>query len=309
MLALYNFPVSAPINDITTAIPHKDATIPLGFTKTYAATRARWRRLREQGKLPKLEAPVPARRKLSVFAPTYYAGGSGDWAICARYAETFGVKTCFTAAAANSCSSDSSKCDHIVNVMYQLLDNNNDGVADDPTVVNYMVSNNYALIVPATEDECQPDESAMEGKKLQMSGLFESVPNSCDAPTNRGATNDRSTWAAAVDANNGCTNERDATVEEALHLITEAAGMLWPSDWGSSYSSTSSAACSAANGNCGWGYNGDYINPGTSGCTGQYACANESRTRSVLERAPVRCRLPSDRSRRLTIRTPLQVQR
>ena len=49
----------------------------------------------------------------------------------------------------------------------------------------------------------------------------------CDVPSNRGASQtDRSTWAAAVDTTAGCEGGRDATVEETLHLITEAAGKL-----------------------------------------------------------------------------------
>jgi len=70
--------------------------------------------------------------------------------------------------------------------------------------------------------------------------------NSCDVPSNRGAdSTDRSTWAAAVDntpGSTGCNSERDATVEECLHLIQEAAAEAYPSRWGMNYSSTSGAA-------------------------------------------------------------------
>lgn len=52
----------------------------------------------------------------------------------------------------------------------------------------------------------------------------EATINSCDVPSNRGASNtDRSTWSAAKDTTSGCSTDRDATVEEVLHLITMAA--------------------------------------------------------------------------------------
>ena len=101
--------------------------------------------------------------------------------------------------------------------------------------------------------------------------VWEAVPNSCDTPTNRGATTDRSTWEAARATTSGCDPNRDATTEEVLHLITEAAAVLYPTIWGKDYTSTSGAAILAANGNCGWGYSSNWINPGSSSCVGQYA--------------------------------------
>lgn len=93
-----------------------------------------------------------------------------------------------------------------------------------------MVSGKYLLFVPLTESD-----SESEGKKAsnafwdaigvtQMTGLFEAWLNSCDTPSNRGASaSDRTTWAAAVDTSSACVSSRDATTEEILHLITTAA--------------------------------------------------------------------------------------
>merc|ERR1712194_463384 len=70
------------------------------------------------------------------------------------------------------------------------------------------------------------------GGVAQMTGIFETTPNTCDVPTNRGAsTTDRSTWSNKRDTSNnpnGCSNERDATTEEILHLITAAASAVYP---------------------------------------------------------------------------------
>ena len=102
--------------------------------------------------------------------------------------------------------------------------------------------------------------------------MWEAFPNFCDSPIHRGASaTDRSTWEAAKDTTSGCDANRDATTEETLHLITEAAAVLYPSLWDSDFTSSAGAAISAANGNCGWGYSGNYVNPSTGGCTGQYA--------------------------------------
>ena len=127
-----------------------------------------------------------------------------------------------------------------------------DGSVDDLTVHAHMVANGYLLFVPATESDA---DSTAETYGLppgvgqaQMTGVWEAVPNSCDTPTNRGASaSDRSTWAAAVDTSDlSCDSQRDATTEEVLHLITMAAAFVYPELWGESYSSAAGAAIQAA---------------------------------------------------------------
>ena len=56
-----------------------------------------------------------------------------------------------------------------------------------------------------------------------------------------------------------------------LHLITAAAAKVYPQLWGDSYSSAAGAAIRAANGDCGWGCSGDWLDPSGTSCTGQYA--------------------------------------
>ena len=78
-----------------------------------------------------------------------------------------------------------------------------------------------------------------------MTGTYEAFPNSCDTPTNRGATANRSSWAAAVSntpGSTGCDPRRDATTEEVFHLITEAAGTVYPGKWASTRSSEAGVA-------------------------------------------------------------------
>ena len=71
------------------------------------------------------------------YKPTYY-DGCGDLVGCAKWTRVFGLVVCFSAPAKAACATDSAKCDHIVNVYYQMLDNDGDGVVDDTTVYDEM---------------------------------------------------------------------------------------------------------------------------------------------------------------------------
>eukprot|EP00966_Prymnesium_polylepis_P220246 5095092-Prymnesium_polylepis.1 len=90
-----------------------------------------------------------------------------------------------------------------------------------------MVANRYFMFIAGHENDADPCVALGAdscGARGQMTGTWEAVVNSCDIPTNRGASaTDRSTWAAAKDTQTNCDTARDATTEETLHLITEAA--------------------------------------------------------------------------------------
>jgi len=197
--------------------------------------------------------------------------GAGNWASCAKTTTVFGVYVCLTS---QSATNGLAKANHIANVVYQLLDNDADGNVDAPDVVNHMIDNKYYMVVAYTENDEMDNPPNGKG---QMTGIYEAYPNSCDTPSNRGASNtDRSTWAAAKDTQSGCDANRDATTEEVLHLITEAASALYPSIWGQTSASSAGAALAATNGDCGHGYSGDYKDPSSSACTGQYAYNDET---------------------------------
>ena len=188
------------------------------------------------------------------------------------------------------------RASHIASVFWQLLDNDGDGTPDDPAVQLMLISGKMILYVPATLTEVvtgvtNPYDptgakiccSVGAGVIPQMIALEEAQPGCCDTPSNRGASNtDRSTWAAAVNTSSlSCVQEKDATTEEVLHLITNAANIVYPALWGSvaapssgssDYTCAAGVALKAANGNCGNGVTGDYKNPGTTGaCVGTYA--------------------------------------
>ena len=217
--------------------------------------------------------PPPTPPSTTPFSPVWdLPSPSGNLHQCARVTSVFGVRICVTNAA---WASAPSKCDHVANVLAELLDNDEDGAPDDPTVLAEMISGGYGLFVTATENEvANPPSSG----RWRLFGLFEAVPNACDVPVNRGASaTDRASWAGAFVINTtqlGCDTARDATVEEVLHLITEAAAVVFPSLWRTNYTSQAGAALSEANGNCGNGHTGNYISPSVYPayyCSGQYA--------------------------------------
>ena len=177
-------------------------------------------------------------------------------------------------------------------MFFQLLDNDGDGTPNDPAVQLMMIAGRFVLYVPATltetvtgvQNPADPTGAKIccsaSGGTIQLLALVETQPGCCDTPSNRGASNtDRSTWAAAVDTSSlSCVQEKDATTEEVLHLITNAANIVYPAIWGSTttagssdYTSAAGVAIKAANGNCGNGVSGDYKNPGTGACVGNFA--------------------------------------
>jgi len=192
------------------------------------------------------------------------------WGSCGKVTTVFGVPICVSTSA---WAASPSKANHVAHVFYQLLDNDADGVPDDSSLHSHMVSKGYLLWVPSNESDSTNDGTWPSSVgQTQMTAIDETFPNSCDVPANRGASaTDRSTWGAAVGNTSGCDTGRDASTEEILHLMTHAASELYPVLWGPSFSSTVGAALSAANGNCGWGYLNNYIDPSSNNCQGQFA--------------------------------------
>ena len=198
------------------------------------------------------------------------------WGSCGRVTTVFGIGICISRQA---WATGRARADHIANVFHQLIDNDGDGRPDDPAVLSRMVNNGYLLWVPDGEADNErnagrwPDDVGPN----QMSGVHEAFPNNCQAPVNRGADpTNRSTWPAAVSNSRGCDTRRDASTEEILHLITHAAAEEYPDLWGMSFRSEVGVALREANGNCGHGYLGNWIDPSSGRCTGQHAYNDET---------------------------------
>lgn len=238
-----------------------------------------------------------------------WSKGTGGYKRCHRIARVFDVPVCVSKKA---WTRSEAKCAHAVHVLAQLLDNDEDGVADDTQVLNRLKSKKMGMWITRDEKEMEEEDEPSEGRWMWMF-VEEMAPNTCDCPTNRGASaTDRSTWPAHIDTTDGCIQERDATTEETLHLITvrcaatalphllprallsplpvptprsslasrvceqEAAAEIWPSIWGGNKNSDAGKACFASNGNCGWGYKGNWKNPSGNKCVGQYAYSDKT---------------------------------
>jgi len=194
--------------------------------------------------------------------------GSGDLASCHKVAKVFGIPLCVTQQA----FAEKAKCDHIANVLAQLLDNNADGKVNDAKVHKYMTDFKYFMWIPKGQSDPEIAKKPTTGIP-QLLYTDETVINSCDIPTNRGATTDRSTWVAKIDSQVGCAKEKDASVEEVFHLITDAATKVNEAKWGASPTSTVGKEFQLLNGNCGWGYTNNWKDPSGAAptCSGKYA--------------------------------------
>lgn len=118
---------------------------------------------------------------------------------------------------------------HAANVMAEYLDNNEDGIADNPAVVDQLKSKGATLLMAATEDEIQ--------------SLFDKLPAS-------DAYQDLYASEVIVGDSEKITNgEFDATLEEVLHLISHVgyAG-VYPSVFGESIGSVLADAMDVARG-------------------------------------------------------------
>jgi len=203
-----------------------------------------------------------------------YTDGSGLFKKCKKVTQVFSVTICYTTKAWDK--GDKKKIDHIAHVLAQLIDNNGDGFVDDPDLIDYIVKKNMHMFVPFNDNDSKQAPYPDKGEG-QMTGLWEATLNSCSVPSNRGASDtDRSTWSSVVDNTPGstkCNPKRDATVEEIHHLLAAGAAKFYPDKWGTTTSSKSGSLVMALNGNCGWGYTKNWVDPGgtKSKCTGTYA--------------------------------------
>ncbi len=118
---------------------------------------------------------------------------------------------------------------HAANIMAEYLDNNEDGIADNPAVVDHLKAKGATLLMAATEDEIQ--------------SLFDKLPDS-DAYQDLYASE-----VIVRDSETITNGEFDATLEEVLHLITHVgyAG-VYPSVFGESVGSILADAMDVARG-------------------------------------------------------------
>ena len=170
---------------------------------------------------------------------------------------------------------------HAAGVMAQYLDNDEDGVPDDLLLVEFLYDKKASLVMFADQADADANLPPININGLLNMiniGLGIGVDNLQDLQGSETIPNSISLDAYKHRTDGGVyTEERfDASLEEVLHLITHAGvSQKYPSVFGEGDSELSSLIDNL-NGNCGWGYEGDYKSPSGGECTGFYAYRDET---------------------------------
>ena len=134
------------------------------------------------------------------------------------------------------------------------LENDNDGICDDPKVCDKLKEKDVTLAIYASEPNfLDLIRTVLSGISMDID-LFASeiIPRSC----------------ACKNLDN-CDNRFDATLEEVLHLITDiGVNDVYP-EFANNFQSTLGNYIKELNGDCGSG--NDYINSSSGLCSGSYA--------------------------------------
>jgi len=147
-----------------------------------------------------------------------------------RYVGVFGVHVFATA------STPDSKLLHAAKVMAQYLDNNADGVPDNPLVLGHLLSRNAYLVMTADEDEFETlDHDAWHDAGYSC-GQFLHARETRPDFLNQGRIN-------------ALHGRYDASLEEVLHLVTDHGyGNAYPSIFGRERGTAISNCLDAARG-------------------------------------------------------------
>lgn len=146
-------------------------------------------------------------------------------ALFPKTTEVFGVRILATADTGDD------KVLHAANVLAQYLDNNEDGIADNPAVAEKLVSAKATLMMPATQQ-------AME----RLQGKLEALPA---GTISQSAMQD----LYASEVHPGGQGGFDASLEEVLHLITHVGyAAVYPGVFGEQTGSSIADAMDAARG-------------------------------------------------------------
>ena len=194
---------------------------------------------------------------------------------------------CWSAVGDSSCfarrrlstSHDKSQFQHATKITAGWLDNDGDGSCDDPRVCRELKRNGATLML--FKDEGAADslfdfgwgmDSALLYNliNIELNGLWlqdlyfdEIHADSC-------------AFVETEDHNSTCSSHFDATLEEVLHLVTGAGASRVYGDFAESKHSKLGRLLEGLNGNCGWGFSGDWRDPSGGNCTGFYAYDDET---------------------------------
>lgn len=153
------------------------------------------------------------------------------------------------------------------------MDNSGSGSPNDQKMVDYFIENKTKVLVASTPDNTEKEIKDTNG---QQSAVDEASTRSCGIPEQRGAdSTDRTTWASKIssttDASNvSCENKKDATVEEILHVLSDAASVLYPNIWGTNEGENlDKIVHEQIIKDCGSATYNNYKNPSSGTCSGK----------------------------------------
>ena len=120
-----------------------------------------------------------------------------------KYVSVFGVHIFSTPRTPDA------KILHVANILAQYLDNDEDGVPDNPLVLSHLVSRNAYLVFPADEDEFETFDPEIWHRAGYHFGQFQHAMETRPDFLIDGEIQAKDVW------------EYDASLEEVLHLVTQ----------------------------------------------------------------------------------------
>ena len=168
-----------------------------------------------------------------------------------QYTNVFGINIIANSAI------DELKVYHTACIFKGYLDNDNDGICDDPKLCDKLKEEDATLAI----FPCAPTVFDLI-RVIYLSGICvdmvlfdeEIIPRSC-----------------AYQNVDNCEYRFDATLEEVLHLITDTGVSAVYPEFSTNFQSTLGSYIKELNGDCGFGFSNDYVNPSSEFCDGFYA--------------------------------------
>ena len=196
-----------------------------------------------------------------------------------KYVNVFGVNVLGTKAV------PASSILHAAKILAEYLDNDRDFEPDDPDVKDVLYKKHASLLIFADDEEAEgsfpPPWYNLKGwmnlLNLWISGSLESLQDLYHSEIHPDSKS-----LDAFKHEEGSDDRFDASIEETLHLITHVGvARVYPEEFGEGVyahaagtggaMSTMNFLIDDLNGNCGFGYYKDYVNPSSDECVGFYA--------------------------------------
>jgi hypothetical protein len=148
--------------------------------------------------------------------------------IFSKYVEVFGLRVLATSSVSDA------KVLHTANVMAEYLDNDEDGLIDQPEVLNSLVGTSNTTISTMVLFASETEQNSLDSTLAALEALMSRTQN---------------LFADEIFEDGSQGENRDATLEEVLHLVTDKGwDEAFPAVWGESKGSSIANAMDTARG-------------------------------------------------------------